>query len=61
MLASQIGNNLVVGMGLKSKSIMAKRLDDDFDKVCKSTNLSLDECKLIINRLGFVKSTSLVD
>ena len=35
MLASQIGNNLVVGMGLKSKKLIEKRLIDDFDRVCK--------------------------
>jgi hypothetical protein len=35
MLASQIGNNLVVGMGLKSKKLIEKRLIEDFDRVCK--------------------------
>jgi hypothetical protein len=35
MLASQIGNNLVVGMGFKSKKLIEKRLIEDFDRVCK--------------------------
>ena len=35
MLASQIGNNLVVGMGLKSKKLIEKRLIEDFERVCK--------------------------
>ncbi len=34
MLASQIGNNLVVGMGLKSKKLIEKRLIEDFERVC---------------------------
>jgi hypothetical protein len=42
MLASQIGNQLVVGMGIKSKTIMSKRLDDDFDKLCTSKTLTAD-------------------
>jgi hypothetical protein len=35
MLASQIGNNLIVGMGLKSKKLIEKRLIEDFERVCK--------------------------
>ena len=34
MLASQIGNNLIVGMGLKSKKLIEKRLIEDFERVC---------------------------
>jgi hypothetical protein len=58
MLASQIGNSILQGMGVKSRKIMAKRLDDDFDKVCEKygikDHMSIEECKNLITNLGFI-------